>query len=74
MKATRKRSHPVSVDKIARLAVQGEDVSCFFTNSGRMMDAVERTGLVLDAERRKNAAHGASRGSTEESRPAPKGA
>ncbi|MBV8369950.1 MAG: hypothetical protein JO036_13635 [Candidatus Eremiobacteraeota bacterium] len=53
MKTTRKSAAPTSADEIARLADQGEDVSQFFTNRGRMVTPIQRvnvdfTGQMLD--------------------------
>jgi Ribbon-helix-helix protein, copG family len=54
MKITRKSAvAPPSADEIARLADQGEDVSRFFTNRGRMVAPIQRvnvdfTGQMLD--------------------------
>jgi hypothetical protein len=54
MKTTRKSAvAPPSADEIARLADQGEDVSRFFTNRGRIVTPIQRvnvdfTGKMLD--------------------------
>ena len=45
MKKTRKKSRPVSADRIARMADQGQDVSRFFTNAGRMMKPIQRVNV-----------------------------
>ena len=45
MKNTPKSRKPVSADKIARLADEGKDVSRFFTNSGRMMQPIQRVNV-----------------------------
>ncbi len=45
MKNTRNRKKPVSADEIARRADRGQDVSRFFTNSGRMMPAIQRVNV-----------------------------
>jgi hypothetical protein len=42
MRKTRKKAKPVGAKEIARLAERGEDVSRFFTNSGRMMEPIPR--------------------------------
>jgi hypothetical protein len=47
MKNNRKGRKPVSADAIARLADRGEDVSRFFTNSGRMMGPIQRVNVDL---------------------------
>lgn len=44
MKKTRK-SKTVSAERIARLADQGQDVSRFFTNAGRMMKPIQRVNV-----------------------------
>jgi hypothetical protein len=49
MKKTRSRRKPVTADAIARLADQGEDVSRFFTNRGRMMAPIQRVNVDLAA-------------------------
>ena len=43
MKRTRKKK--TSAEGIARLADRGQDVSRFFTNSGRMMDPIRRVNV-----------------------------
>jgi len=53
MKKTPKKSSAISAERIARLADAGKDVSRFFTNSGRMMPAIQRvnvdfTGTMVD--------------------------
>jgi len=45
MKKTRKRRRTATAESIARLADQGKDVSRFFTNRGRMMDAIQRVNV-----------------------------
>jgi hypothetical protein len=45
MKHTRKTRKVTSAEEIARLADRGEDVSCFFTNSGQMMDPIRRVNV-----------------------------
>ena len=41
MKTIYETKRPVSAESIARLADEGRDVSPYFTNSGKMMPAVE---------------------------------
>jgi len=45
MRSTRKTRKPVSADAIGRLAERGKDVSRFFTNSGRMMEPIQRVNV-----------------------------
>jgi hypothetical protein len=45
MKQTSKTFKPTSAEEIARLADRGEDVSRFFTNSGRMMEPIRRVNV-----------------------------
>jgi hypothetical protein len=45
MKKTRKKPKPLAANEIARLAERGEDVSRFFTNSGRMIEPNRRVKL-----------------------------
>ena len=45
MKSTRNRRKTLSAEAIARRADRGEDVSVFFTNSGRMMPAIQRVNV-----------------------------
>jgi len=45
MKKTRKKAEAVTAKEIARLAERGEDVSRFFTNSGRMIEPIPRVKL-----------------------------
>lgn len=47
MQNTRRRRKPVSAETIARLADQGNDVSQFFTNTGRMMGPIQRVNVDL---------------------------
>jgi hypothetical protein len=47
MKNTRSRRKPVSAEAIARLAEEGQDVSRFFTNAGRMMGPIQRVNVDL---------------------------
>jgi len=49
MKTTPKKSRRVSAESIARLAERGKNVSCFFTNSGRMMPPIQRVNVDLTA-------------------------
>jgi hypothetical protein len=42
MKNTRRRRKATSAEAIARLTDEGEDVSRFFTNTGRMMGPIQR--------------------------------
>ena len=54
MKRARKPSSKtravVSADEIARRADRGEDVSRFFTNSGRMMPPIQRVNVDFSQE------------------------
>ena len=50
MKSTRKKSNFLPAESIARLADRGEDVSRFFTNSGKMMPPVRRVNVDFTAE------------------------
>jgi hypothetical protein len=45
MKQTSKTRKVTSAEEIARLADRGEDVSRFFTNSGRMMEPIRRVNV-----------------------------
>jgi hypothetical protein len=45
MKQTRKTLKATSAEEIARLADRGDDVSRFFTNSGRMMEPIRRVNV-----------------------------
>jgi hypothetical protein len=47
MKNTRRRRKPISAEAIARLAEEGQDVSRFFTNAGRMMGPIQRVNVDL---------------------------
>jgi hypothetical protein len=49
MKSTRNHRRPVSADAIARRADHGEDISGFFTNSGRMMPPIQRVNVDFAA-------------------------
>jgi hypothetical protein len=45
MTNTRKKPRPAPAESIARLADRGKDVSRFFTNSGRMMEPIQRVNV-----------------------------
>ena len=45
MKQTRKSKRPVSAEAIARLADRGQDVSKHFTNTGKMMQPIQRVNV-----------------------------
>jgi hypothetical protein len=45
MKQTSKTRKQTSAEEIARRADRGEDVSRFFTNSGRMMEPIRRVNV-----------------------------
>jgi hypothetical protein len=47
MKNTRRRRKATSAEAIARFTDEGEDVSRFFTNTGRMMDPIQRVNVDL---------------------------
>jgi Ribbon-helix-helix protein, copG family len=49
MKRTRKKRSVPSAEAIARLAESGKDVSRFFTNSGRMMEPIQRVNVDFTA-------------------------
>ena len=49
MKSTCNRRKVVSAEAIARRAGRGEDVSGFFTNSGRIMPRIRRVNVDLAA-------------------------
>ncbi len=49
MKTTRKHRKSISAEAIARLAERGKDVSRFFTNSGRMMEPIQRVNVDFAA-------------------------
>jgi hypothetical protein len=49
MKNTLKPRKPVSAETIARLADKGQDVSRFFSNTGRLMGAIQRVNVDLAA-------------------------
>jgi hypothetical protein len=45
MKRTSKTKRPVPAESIARLADNGQDVSAYFTNKGKMMPPLESVGI-----------------------------
>ena len=45
MPKTFKTPKPVSADEIANLADKGEDISRFFTNTGKMMPPIQRVNV-----------------------------
>ena len=49
MKSTRRIKKPVAAEEIARLADKGEDVSRFFTGTGRMVSPVQRVNVDFAA-------------------------
>jgi hypothetical protein len=49
MKRTRKEKKAAGAETIARLADKGEDVSRFFTNTGRMMGPIQRVNVDFAA-------------------------
>lgn len=49
MKSSRKKLKPVSAEAIARLAERGKDISRFFTNSGQMIEPIQRVNVDLTA-------------------------
>ena len=49
MKRTRNTSRKTSAEAIARQADRGKDVSRFFTNSGRMMEPIQRVNVDFTA-------------------------
>ena len=49
MKSTREARKPVSAEAIARKAENGEDVSRFFTSTGRMMQPIQRVNVDFSA-------------------------
>ncbi len=49
MKRTRKRANVIGAEGIARLAESGKDVSRFFTNSGRIMEPIQRVNVDFAA-------------------------
>lgn len=49
MRRTRKTTKRTAAEAIARLADKGKDVSRFFTNSGRMMEPIQRVNVDFTA-------------------------
>lgn len=49
MKNTRKNRKPAPAEAIARRADQSKDVSRYFTNSGRMMEPIQRVNVDFTA-------------------------
>ena len=49
MKPTRESKKAPSAESIARMADQGEDVSRFFTNRGKMMRPIQRVNVDFTA-------------------------
>jgi hypothetical protein len=49
MKRIRKKEAALGPEAIARLAESGKDVSRFFTNSGRMMEPIQRVNVDFTA-------------------------
>lgn len=49
MKRTRKKKSVPGAEAIARLAESGKDVSRFFTNSGGMMEPIQRVNVDFTA-------------------------
>ena len=49
MKTTRKVK-PVSADSLAELAEQGQDISRYFTNKGKMMTPIQRVNVDFSQE------------------------
>lgn len=49
MRRTRKTAKRTTAEAIARLADKGKDVSRFFTNSGRMMEPIQRVNVDFTA-------------------------
>jgi hypothetical protein len=49
MKSTRNTKKPLTAEGVARLADKGKNVSRFFTNTGRMMPAVQRVNVDFAA-------------------------
>ncbi len=43
------RHKPISAEAVARRAERGEDISKFFTNTGRMMPAIQRVNVDFAA-------------------------
>jgi hypothetical protein len=49
MPTTRKKNQVPSAEEIARRADQGDDISGFFTNRGRMMGPIQRVNVDFTA-------------------------
>ena len=49
-RSTSKKAAAVTADDIARRADRGEDISRFFTNTGRMMPPVQRVNVDFTRE------------------------
>jgi hypothetical protein len=45
MKKTLKTKRPISAERIAKMADQGQNVSSFFTNRGKMMPPIQRVNV-----------------------------
>ena len=45
MKNTHKPAKTVSAEQIARMAERGDDISRFFTNTGKMMGPIQRVNV-----------------------------
>ncbi|MDX6460236.1 MAG: hypothetical protein QOH35_3314 [Acidobacteriaceae bacterium] len=45
MRSIRKQKKPVTAEAIARRADQGQEISQFFTNKGRMMGPIQRVNV-----------------------------
>ena len=50
MKRTSKTKRPVSAESIARQADKGQDISAYFTNTGKMMPPLDSVGIDLNKE------------------------
>ncbi|HEY3038197.1 MAG TPA: hypothetical protein VGJ66_05630 [Pyrinomonadaceae bacterium] len=50
MKKTSKTKRPASAESIARLADNGQDISSYFTNKGKMMPPLNNMDLDLNEE------------------------
>ena len=48
MKRTSKTKRPISAESIARLADKGQDISSYFTNTGKMMPPLDSVGIDLN--------------------------
>ena len=60
MKRTRRTKEVPSAEAIARLADQGQDVSRYFTNRGRMIKPIQRVNVDFTAEMLQDLDHAAS--------------